>query len=514
VKKTTLSIITAIVLITVMIVPVLAETAALPGSGWYSGETIQNVSSTTATINITAYDSSSSATYNIPDTIAPGASKVYLPNAFPGMPSGFQGSAVVSSSSDIRAIVNITNRYITSPIVLGDPSSPSPAAAIYQGVSIPNTTIYFPLAKNNSFNKTSTFMIQNAGTASATALATFKFLGVNYTYTTPSLAPGQMAAVSPSNARDAGNNPPPSGNTAIGSMIATSTQPLAGTLLESKTTEVHATVLQAVRAFTSADFATTIYIPVNKNNFFGRFTGLQVQNVSGGPVNVSVNYTQIGSASPFCAAGPKSDSHNALAAGESWTFPSSVLDNGCLASAIITANGNIVATVNESYTSAFLAANPSRFQESTMYAGFPTNSATLVLAGPIFKEDSFNKGTGLTIQNVSGSAANVTLTFKNGAGQTFVSNPQPISAGQAATFTDVRNKAASFWAPSSPSGAMTPAALGCTASGCGINGNFSVVVSSNQNIVGLLNESTYPFTAPRILQDKNNYEVFNLTAAP
>jgi hypothetical protein len=75
---------------------------------------------------------------------------------------------------------------------------------------------------------------------------------------------------------------------------------------------------------------------------------------------------------------------------------------------------------------------------------------------------------------------------------------------------DVRNKAASFWNGT----AMTPAALGCTASGCGNNGTFSVVVTSDQPIVGLVNESTYPFTAPRILQDKNNYEGFNLVTAP
>ena len=494
-----------------MIVPVLAETAALPGSGWYSGETIQNVASTTATINITAYDSLSSATYNIPDTIAPGASKVYLPNAFPGMPSGFQGSAVVSSSSDIRAIVNITNRYITSPIVLGDPSSPSPAAAIYQGVSAPNTSVNFPLAKNNYFSKTTTFFLQNAGTAAATATATFKFLGVNYTYTTPSLAPGQMAAVSPSNARDGGNNPPPSGNTALGSMTATSTQPLAGSVLEAKTTEVHATVLQATRAFTSSDYDIKLYVPVNKNNYFGRFTGLQVQNVSGGAVNVSVSYTQIASAT--CPGGSKSDSHNAIPAGNSWNFPSSVLDNGCLASAIVTGTGNIAATVNESFTTAFLTANPSRFQESTTHSAFPGNKATLVLAVPVYKEDAFNKGSGLSIQNVTTSAAQVTLTFKN-ATQTYISNPQTVNPGETLVLVDVRNKGAGFWAPGSPNGAMSPASLGCTASGCGANGTLSVIVSSNQNIVGLINESTYPFTAPRILQDKNNYEAFNLTAAP
>jgi hypothetical protein len=373
-------------------------------------------------------------------------------------------------------------------------------------MNAPSTTLNFPLAKNDYFGKTTSFFLQNAGTAAATVTTTFKFLGVSYTYTTPSLQPGQMAVVVPSNSLN-GATPPPTGNTAVGGMIATSSQPLAGSVLEHKTVEVHATVLQATRAFTAADYDTTLYVPVNKNNFFGRFTGISVQNVSGGSVDVTVNYNQAVDAN--CPGGAKNDSHAGIAAGDSWNFPSTVLDDKCLASAVLTATGSVVATVNESYTAAFLAANPGRFQESTTHSAFPGTTATTVVSLPVIKEDAFNKGTGLSLQNVSGSTAHVVLTFKN-ATMTFVSQPQDIAASATLVLVDVRNKAASFWNGT----AMTPAALGCTASGCGNNGTFSVVVTSDQPIVGLVNESTYPFTAPRILQDKNNYEGFNLVTAP
>ena len=75
------------------------------------------------------------------------------------------------------------------------------------------------------------------------------------------------------------------------------------------------------------------------------------------------------------------------------------------------------------------------------------------------------------------------------------------------TLVDVRLKGASFWNGT----AMTPAALSCTSSGCGSNGVFGVTIESNLPVVAIANESTYPFSAPRISQDKNNYEGFNLT---
>jgi hypothetical protein len=73
---------------------------------------------------------------------------------------------------------------------------------------------------------------------------------------------------------------------------------------------------------------------------------------------------------------------------------------------------------------------------------------------------------------------------------------------------DLRLKPASFWDGTT----LTPAVLGCQnrTTGCGANGVFSVIVTSDQNVVGVANESTYPIQTPRINQDKSNYEAFNL----
>jgi hypothetical protein len=510
VKKLTTSLLVAILIIGMMVGSALADTNALPGTGWWSGEQIQNVGSGSATIDITAYDASN--TYSVSDTLAPGASGTYLPNQFTGMPAGFQGSAVVSSNSDIRAIVNITNRLVTvGGTTLGDPNANSPAAGQYQGTNVPSTQINFPLVKIDYFSKSTDFFVQNAGSADAPATARFVINGAVYTYTTPSIPQYHMAVIDPTQARDASNNPPPStGNLGLGSLTVSSAQPLAGTALEHNTQETSATLLQATRGFSSADYDTKVYAPINKNNYFGRFTGLQVQNVSGGPVNMNVSY--VAQAAGTCPGGTFSDSATGVAPGASHTFPSTKLPDGCFASATVTASGDVVAVVNEAYTGAYLAAHPGTSQEATSYGALPNNAATQVISLPLFKEDAYSKGTGLSIQNVgSVKATNVVITLKGPTG-TYVSNPLSIDPGAAYIAIDLRLKGASFWNGT----ALDPTVLGCvnTTTGCGANGTFGVVVTADQPVVAIANESTYPNTAPRIHQDKSNYEGFNLAAAP
>jgi hypothetical protein len=322
-----------------------------------------------------------------------------------------------------------------------------------------------------------------------------------------------MVTFRAADARNASNVAPPSGNGVVGSLSVTSGQPMAGVVLEYVGGENPATVVQATRGFASAEAGTSVYAPIIKNNFFNRFTGVQVQNVSGGAINITVTYTAI--AGGACPGGSFVDNATAVAAGASATFVqgtgSSSVPAGCLASATIVGTGNVLAIVNEAYTAGFLAANPGRAQEATTYHGIPSSSTTTKISVPLFKEDSFNKGTGLQVQNVGGSAANVVLTFTGPTG-TYTSVSQSIPAGSSMTFIDVRKKPAGFWSGT----AMTPAALGCTGTGgeagniCGSNGVFGVIVTADQPIAAIANESTYPNTAPRISQDKNNYEGFNL----
>ena len=491
-RKIRISLVFTVIVALVLVGAVFAQ-GSPPGSGWWSGEQIQNVGSGTASVQVTAY-SSTGTTYTASSNVAQGGSATFLPADFAGMPNGFQGSAVVTATTDIRGIVNVTNRLAGSYGVSG-----GLAAGQYQGMSAGATTLNFPLAKNNYYDKTTTFYIQNTGVASATASAVFKMGGGTYNYTSPSMLPGTMVAFGPA---DAGA---PSGNSAVGSLSVTSAQPIAGVVLEHKNFENPAKQLQATRGFTGADADTTLYAPIIKNNFFNRFTGLQVQNVSGSPVNITVTYK---GASPACP-GTYTDTTTGLAAGASHTFvhlgSSTNLPTNCLAGAQVVATGNVVAIVNESYTAAAVSAG--KTQEATTYSAFANSAATTLVQLPLAKEDSYNKGTGVQVQNVSSSStASVVVTYRGPSG-TYKSQAQSLAPGASMTLVDVRLKGASFWNGT----AMTPAALSCTSSGCGSNGVFGVTIESNLPVVAIANESTYPFSAPRISQDKNNYEGFNLT---
>lgn len=463
----------------------------LPGSGWWTGIQLQNVGTTQANVSINSYQSTAGVTpIGKSVTIAKDASATLLPQDL-NLSSGFQGSAVVSSDQPLNAIVNVTNRQAAGNGVAG-----GLAAAQYQGVNAPATELRFPLVKRDHFGKTTTFSIQNAGSTAATATATFKVQAGDFSFTTPLIEPGRMVIINPAAA-----GVPSGNNVSVGSLTVTSSQPLAGVVSEHGS-EQPAQLLQSTRAFAPADGNAKAYAPIIKNEFFNRFTGLQVQNVSNATIDVTVAYKGGGGS---CAGQNYTNTKTGLAAGASHTFvhlagqAGNTMPSGCLASATITATGgNIVAIVNEAFIGSFLSGggNGGR-QEATTYSAFAASSATTTVKAPLYKENSFNKGTGLQIQNVgTANATNVVITFV-GSGGTYVTKPQTIAAGGALTIVEMYKKADQF------NGTPIPSNI---SGGAGV---FGVTVTSDQPIVAIANESTYPFGNSPVQQDKNNYEAFN-----
>lgn len=476
----------------IFVVGVIAQ-GSLPGGGWWSGEQIQNVGNGPATINVTAYDSSSGATYAANSTLDAAKAITFVPSSFASMPDGFQGSAVVSSDQPVKAVVNVTNRASGSLGISG-----GMAAAQYQGVdgNAVAETLYFPLVKGDSYNKTTTFYIQNTGNTATTATATFTMRNNDvHTYVTPSIGPNQMVVFS---VMDAASFNPSDNNGRVGGLVVqsnTSGVTLAGVVMEHYTSENPATIAQATRGFTSVDFDTKAYAPVIKNDRFGRFTGIQVQNVSGGSIDVTVDY--IGTAGD-CAGNTYQDATTGVVVGTSYTFVQSGASNlpaNCTASATISATGNIVAIVNESYTSSYLSSNPGKSQRSTTYSALPDAMATSQIRIPLFKDDRYNKRTGLQIQNVSGAQiTDLVATFECSGGSTFTAVSAPQTVANGAGFL--------FYTPSQQSvfESATPFAS---------NGvNCSVTVTAGGNIVAIANESVD--TTGTLEQDNNNYEGFNV----
>ena len=130
----------------------------------------------------------------------------------------FFGSAVASADQPIVAIVNVNNRGTGA------------AAGQYQGTNIvtADTTLYFPLVKNDHSGRTTTFFVQNVGDGPTNITAVFAVNGINHGWNRNNIP----STRSSSSTRP---TPParPAGQGNVGSLIVTGTQPLAGSSLES-----------------------------------------------------------------------------------------------------------------------------------------------------------------------------------------------------------------------------------------------------------------------------------------
>lgn len=457
------------------------------GGGFWTGHVVQNVGSSDAHVAVMAYDSSTANTYSTQYTVTSGASVVFFSGDIPGLGGSFQGSAVLSSDQPIRAIVNVTNKLSGAYGIVG-----GTAAAQYGGIDSSNTgtTLSFPLAKSAFGPKTTAFYIQNTGSASATFTAVFRMSPtVNavpseiYTYTSPSLSPGQMAVIVPSD----GGSP----TARIGSLTVTSAQPMAGTVLEYETTTAPALILQGTIAATPADYATDLYFPIFKKQLGSRSTGIQLQNVTNGSVDVTVYYYGAGGTCP--APNVYTETLRTLNAAQSTTYlDPAILPNGCLATAKAVGTGNIAAIVNESY----LTVPAGSLQRATTYRGFPSTIATNKIVAPLFKEDLGQKRSGIQIQNIGGVATSAIVTFTVGA-VNYVYNIPSIPAGGGYLLLDMTN------ATAYPDGNWVGGAGGRLADAK----LAAVTITANQPIIAVVNESVQP--GQPAVQDNNNYEAFN-----
>ncbi len=486
-KKRTLSVVVAMIVLAIVVSGVGAQ-SGIPGSGWWTGEQVQNVGTATANIVVTAYDKNGALTYTASQTITVGAAFTFLPGNFAGMPSGFIGSAVVSSDQPIKAIVAVTNFLAGSLGVSG-----GKAVAQYQGTENADTALYFPLVKNNRAGNSTAYYVQNAGTAAASVTAVFKMdtgtPGV-YTTTVASVGPNKMVVINPS---DAGvpSAPGTGGRDNVGSLTVTSAQPLAGTVLEYKVGQTIATVLNGTRGFTAADFATKAYAPVVKNNRADHFTGVQVQNVSAGPVDITITYVGSSAGTP-CVGNTYTDTATGVAAGTSKTFVQLTgqtnLPSNCTASATINATGNIVAIVNEQNM-------PTKPLAGITFSAMPDTSKTTKVSAPLLKDRRSGSSTGLQIQNVgTATATNVVATFacKGAATFTAISTPQTIVAGGAKLFLRPSTMPAGTFTAGNPFVSN--------------NVNCAVTITADQPIVAIANEFADVLGA----YDDTNYEGFNL----
>jgi hypothetical protein len=473
--------------------------AALPGGNWSTGIQVQNVGDGIAQIVLTGYDAEDDDVF-VDDTTgkdtAVGASVNYV--TFPSDQTSFQGAGVVSSDKKIVAIVNVNNG-----------AGGNYAAGQYQGTSntIADTTVLFPLVKNNFGKKCTLFYVQNAGSAGAKIYATFSN-GSKWN-SGSDVDAGDMVIVDPASAT------PAVPSTAPYALTVTSTQKIAGTVLEFFCTADPAAALQATRGFAPADGDTTLLAPIYKMEFNNRTNGLQVQNVSGGPADIVVTYAHSALSG---GSGTYKQWQKAVPAGASVTFFKNVilaasgggttgssgtaLASGSLAAATITSTGQIVAINNESYDP--VPANVSRNTQTT-YSALPASAAGTKVGIPLVKEEFANKTTGIQIQNAGSGTAEVKVTFNlnapSGASCLGTYTLQNIDIDENASVTLFRTNTGFV-----PDGSTW---LGDAAIKKGCFGGATVEVVSGGPVVAVVQEADINPTASA-RQDTKNYEGFKI----
>jgi uncharacterized cupredoxin-like copper-binding protein len=445
---------------------VLAQ-GGLPGSGWKSGQQIQNVGNASANVVLTAYDDNGASADCGEKTIQPGASATFLTDTDCDVDAGFIGSAVASADQAIAAIVNVNNRGTGA------------AAGQYQGTDGADVanTISFPLVKANHSGRTTTFYVQNASTSPNDMTATFNINGTEYTKSFNGVPANAMRVFTPS---DAGVTP---GQGQVGSLEVVGTQPLAGSSLEHETTAAVGQNLQASKAFIAADGATNVFCPLYRNAHTAKAqtTGAQVQNVSNSQVTVEFTVNAGGT-----SYGPYTRN---IAPGASETFyapdlTSPTLPAGTVGSAVIESTGEIVAVVNDS-------GNEGALQRKTTYACFGSGSTTVNI--PLAKEFAGGNTTGIQVQNVGSGPTQVTLEYKATTGPSLtIESTSSIAPGASITAYGVSNVTPE-WQVVSSSGSMSGT----------VNG---VVATASEDIVVIANESS---ASPNPSgQDTKNYEGF------
>ena len=401
-------------------------------SGWNSTIIARNNSSTyRAQVNITFFNGDGTVNYQRPTDYINVRSVATI-----GVPSGFDGAAVVVSSEDVAVVVreqsgDELNEYNG---IMASGGSP--------GWEQVGATLYAPIIKNARAGRSSRIFVANAGTAATTANVQFydssgttvgsdsRALGVNgsdqvYSTNCPSLC---SAKVWSSNG-----------------------QPLAVVIRE----QTDSTTLDRTthNAFSAA--AISNFSPLIKKNAGGQTTNLAVENVGTGPTTISVTcYPTSGNSLPCGTRSPVPVNGTAI-------FIMDGADGASLPAGFI---GSAVISTNPSQPVASLiyeTGNPYKLVTNAPLSGSNTACPPQLYGNYLQAGQTWD--TGISIQNVSSVNANVTVTY-------YDQNGSPVGSPQLSTLGPNRT-----WILNYASGNLP--------------GNFagSALIQSNQPIAALVN---------------------------
>lgn len=405
--------------------------AALPGAGWWSALYIQNIGDEgEGQITMTAYDMNSPAEYNS-ETFGFDQYKalVYHPGMPPnypdgniigfdgGLPSGFEGSVVLESSTETASVAQISN-YAS-----GTVGGTGKASAMYQGINADMLayTLLAPTIKHNYSRATTTMYIQAAG-AGATVTVDYTMADGSIYQDQKTISANRAMMFDPAGAGIPSTNCGFDTNTSpcYGSAIITATAPVAGVLLEHPHSGSPITFVQAIRLSTPQDESPKIYVPSVKNEFCGSsgcgVAGAAVMNVGTQPanVNITLTVTKLGINAPGgVSVGDVFTDSATIPPGENYNFSKwnnnlGGMPPGTMAAAVIeSTNGQpLVGSSNDAKTQPGFPG-----EAKVKYSAYPDELATSNAFAPMVKEFFGNFTGGATVQNVGTKADYIIIEY-------------------------------------------------------------------------------------------------------
>jgi hypothetical protein len=381
------------------------------------GTQVQNLASTNAEVTITWYNPDGTVAAEATDTIPANGSITYAPlDQFTTVPpTGFPGLAVISSSEQVAAIVNLVSPDI----------SLSFGGAAYIGVGSGARSVSLPLLFKNFGGFNTFFYIQNVSATRANVTITYRGQGITGTVQ-------ETAAIEPNTVRrfdQNANSQLPSNF--FGSAIIESDQDIAAAVVQ-----VGPTTVLAYNGFTEA--TTTPYFPLINANNSGFITGISVQNTGMSDTDVTVSYSPspgIAGNSPACTETKTVPANGGTAIFAVDAFHSGQPGENCadgglfVGSARVTTNSTnqpLVAVVNQ--------LNPTT-NKAGAYAAFNPTGASSTVVFPLIQDRIGGYFTGFSIVNVGSTATTVTCTYSNSS----VIQSETLEPGE--TFTAVQNNA-------------------------------------------------------------------------
>jgi len=253
-------------LIAALLVPLGQVSAQLTYSSAFQ---LQNLSGNEADITITFYYQDGREAATVFDAIPASGSKTYFAIQVDGLPESFTGSAVVSSSEDIRAIHNLT----ANDMAFGASSS---------GYTTGATQLSAPLIMRGNSGFSTWFNVQNAGASDATVQVRFMAgsSGNDFTPAAVTIAPGAAYTFDQAAMTELGDR-------FVGSAIIESTNDVP---IVASVVEVGPNTLFAYDAFTTGIQET--FAPLFMFNNSGYISGFQIQNIdTNSATDVTVTYT-------------------------------------------------------------------------------------------------------------------------------------------------------------------------------------------------------------------------------